>query len=397
MSTHALSNSKAAQQVTPAARNSDLLQRKCDCGGAAGLSGKCEECVQTKLSISRPGDRFEREADRVAEQIMRAPEVADLQSGSGRSNLPTISRWVAGSGEQLNRQPMEEEEEERKKGGFNPADLLSMKEAAGSAPTPTPETVSQIGSMRGDGQQLNSGLRQFFEPRFGHDFSHVRIHTDARAAQTTKALNARAFTLGSDIAFAASEYKPETDAGRLLLAHELTHVVQQSDQVQALMRACDCSKAGAKKADSVTDAALRSVFPRLNSSQYCVTSGATSRYNCYAWTVGNISKWLEKQVDTVYGDNNGKVEISDFDSLYAAVGLKPVTGQTPSNAEVALYAKGSTPTHAARRRADAGCGNFESKLGKGERISHYPDQLAGGTLYGNINRYYVPLFTSKKP
>jgi hypothetical protein len=71
-------------------------------------------------------------------------------------------------------------------------------------------------------------VRAFFEPRFGHDFSGVRVHTDTRAAQTASAFNARAFTLGRDIVFGPREYAPETTAGQRLLAHELTHVVQQS-------------------------------------------------------------------------------------------------------------------------------------------------------------------------
>jgi hypothetical protein len=71
-------------------------------------------------------------------------------------------------------------------------------------------------------------VRTFFESRFGHDLSGVRIHTDTSAAQTAVSLNARAFTLGRDIVFGPREYAPETTAGQRLLAHELTHVVQQS-------------------------------------------------------------------------------------------------------------------------------------------------------------------------
>jgi len=84
-------------------------------------------------------------------------------------------------------------------------------------------------SMRSSGKPLGAELRGYFEPRFGHDFSQVRIHTDARAAETSRALNARAYTFGKDVVFANGEYRPETSPGRHLLAHELTHVVQQEN------------------------------------------------------------------------------------------------------------------------------------------------------------------------
>jgi hypothetical protein len=98
---------------------------------------------------------------------------------------------------------------------------------------------------------------------------------------------------------------------------------------------------------------------------------------------------LESEVDSLYGNKNGTLELSDFDDMYANQGLKPVTDATPANPEIVLYAKGTTPTHAARNTG-AACGGFESKLGSSVRIAHYPDQLEGGTVYGDINRYYVP-------
>jgi hypothetical protein len=100
-------------------------------------------------------------------------------------------------------------------------------------PSASPQVTAQMQAMRNGGEPLNAELRDFFEPRFGHDFSKVRIHRDARAAETSKALNARAYTLGSDVAFASGEYKPETSPGRQLLAHELTHVVQQENSSTA--------------------------------------------------------------------------------------------------------------------------------------------------------------------
>lgn len=80
----------------------------------------------------------------------------------------------------------------------------------------------------GGGSPLSDSVRQFFEPRFGHDFSDVRVHTGAGAAESARNINAHAFTHGTDVTFGAGQYKPETSAGKRLLAHELAHVVQQN-------------------------------------------------------------------------------------------------------------------------------------------------------------------------
>jgi hypothetical protein len=91
------------------------------------------------------------------------------------------------------------------------------------------ETVSPIvhEALRSPGQPLDPAARAFFEPRFGHDFSQVRVHTEARAAESARAVNALAYTVGRDIVFAGGQYRPQTEEGRYVLAHELAHVVQQ--------------------------------------------------------------------------------------------------------------------------------------------------------------------------
>lgn len=108
-------------------------------------------------------------------------------------------------------------------------ELLQAKEEAGRTPAVTPGVAADIASLRGRGQPLPTSERAFFEPRFGRDFGHVRVHTDARAARSARALNADAFTLGSDVAFASRKYAPGTTEGKRLLAHELSHVLQQQD------------------------------------------------------------------------------------------------------------------------------------------------------------------------
>ncbi|KAB8139866.1 DUF4157 domain-containing protein, partial [Chloroflexia bacterium SDU3-3] len=142
--------------------------------------------VQPSLRINAPGDRYEQEADAVAAQVMRAPA-----AGAPAAPAPTAV------------------------------------DSGGAGIATTPEVEQQIGQLRGGGSPLPTGDRAFFEERMGADFSQVRIHTGDQAASTARQINARAFTVGADIAFDHGEYTPGTSAGRELLAHELTHVTQQ--------------------------------------------------------------------------------------------------------------------------------------------------------------------------
>jgi len=185
--------------------------------------------IQPKLTIGEPNDKYEEEADRVANQVMRmavphssaddnaSAVSSDLHSygssqGEGKIQLKQIAP-------QIQRQEELEEEEE---------EMLQAKSAESTTPEVTPAINSDIQSLKGGGRPLSGGERCFFEPRFGADFSAVRVHSDMRAANVARSINARAFTLGRDVVFGAGEYSPETSLGRKLLAHELTHVVQQN-------------------------------------------------------------------------------------------------------------------------------------------------------------------------
>lgn len=104
---------------------------------------------------------------------------------------------------------------------------MQAKEASDQTPEVTPNLESNINSLRGSGQPLPESVRNYFEPRFGYDFSHVRVHTDSHAAASAKAVNAQAFTVGRDVVFGAGRYTLGNSEGQRLLAHELTHVLQQ--------------------------------------------------------------------------------------------------------------------------------------------------------------------------
>ncbi|MEN8177724.1 MAG: DUF6402 family protein [Pseudomonadota bacterium] len=173
--------------------------------------------IQAKLRINAPGDRFEQEADRVAEQVMRMSE--PRSSASINDALPVSSRIYRGPTIQRLCKSCAEDDE------------LLQKKSAGMGDTlaATPAISHRIRSLQGSGQSLPGTERNFFEPRFGVDFSSVRIHSDTQAGHLARSVNARAFTLGRNVVFAAGEYAPGTFPGRALLAHELTHVLQQQD------------------------------------------------------------------------------------------------------------------------------------------------------------------------
>jgi hypothetical protein len=105
---------------------------------------------------------------------------------------------------------------------------VQPERAGAGVPSAVPGTEAQLKAGQGGGQPVPVEARRLFEPRFGHDFGQVRLHTDSRAAGLAASLHASAFTLGNDVYFASGRYAPATAEGQRLLAHELTHVLQQN-------------------------------------------------------------------------------------------------------------------------------------------------------------------------
>jgi hypothetical protein len=151
------------------------------------LQASAPGAIQTKLAINQPGDAYEQEADGISEQVMAMP-VPHTVSGAP----PHIQRLAGQGVGQMDGVPASVEE-----------------------------------TLAGSGRPLEPVLRQDMEQRFGHDFSRVRVHSDAAAEQSARDVNANAYTRGHDIVFGAGRFAPATLEGRRLIAHELTHVVQQ--------------------------------------------------------------------------------------------------------------------------------------------------------------------------
>jgi uncharacterized protein DUF4157 len=171
------------------------LQRKCSCGGELASSEECEECsnnrrlaLRSRIKIAESEDKYEREADRTADQVMVTPPAhsavraaaASIQRRSAESNGPIAA---------------------------------------------LPTNVRQV--LAGSGSPLELSIRRQMEHRFNHDFARVRVHTGARAADSARTVNALAYTVRNNIVFGAGHYPPTTRKERWLLAHELAHVIQQ--------------------------------------------------------------------------------------------------------------------------------------------------------------------------
>lgn len=194
--------------------------------GRMGIWHAGSASMQPKLAIGQPNDHYEQEADHVAEQVMRMAEPGSIALHSIEPVAPlSIQRICTECEKELQRRPTEGEEKEE--------ETLQTKTASSEPPILSANIHKQITALQSGGQPLLQAERAFFEPRFGVDFSKVRIHANDGAAKTARAINARAFTLGQHIVFGAGRYGSSSAEGQRLLAHELTHVVQQGAVVPA--------------------------------------------------------------------------------------------------------------------------------------------------------------------
>ncbi|GAB4107755.1 hypothetical protein GCM10028791_02020 [Echinicola sediminis] len=211
--------------------------------------------VQAKLEMGQPGDQYEQEADAMADQVVNQPSSSvDLIQKQGSEEEEVQQKPLADSISRVQKQEMAEEEPVQAKcAECEKEESLQQKPAeeeeplqkqeeeeqvqskTGTSAMPPQETGSIEGPLsqsKGSGTMMDKTSKQEMENGFGADFSKVRIHTDARAHEMSDRIGAQAFTHGNDIYFNSGKYQPESLKGRHLLAHELTHTIQQKGAVQ---------------------------------------------------------------------------------------------------------------------------------------------------------------------
>src|SRR5665648_582117 len=231
--------------------------------------------VQSKLTVNKPGDKFEQEADKMADKVMRMPAPAppEKEEKVQRATLPEEKVQKATLPEEkiqkatlpeekiqkatLPEEKVQKKEEEKVQKATLPEEKIQKKEEEKIQKATLPEekvqkkeeeklqrkggdgtsavasdTQSAIKSKTSGGQPLSSEARSYMEPRFNADFSNVRIHNDPESARLSNQLSARAFTYQNHVFFSRDQYQPGTSEGKQLLAHELTHTIQQGHAIQ---------------------------------------------------------------------------------------------------------------------------------------------------------------------
>jgi hypothetical protein len=166
--------------------------------------------VQAKLTIGQPDDHYEREADRIASDVVT------------KINAPTVANA----------------ERSAITGNEAPQPSLIQRRSAIAIGNATPDLESSIQSARGSGNPLSETIRKPMEQAFGADFSGVKVHTDSQSDQLNQSIQAKAFTTGQDVFFRQGAYEPSSRGGQELIAHELTHVVQQNGGAMKEFNVC---------------------------------------------------------------------------------------------------------------------------------------------------------------
>ncbi|MDP9075941.1 MAG: DUF4157 domain-containing protein, partial [Bacteroidota bacterium] len=188
-----------------------LNTHKNEAGNTNSLSHS-KSFFQPKLTINQPNDVYEQEADTMADTVMRMTDPLAKADTFFKPVTNHIQRKC---------QACEEEDKH-----------VHRKEIGTAEPYGGNNLDNYVSSLSSGGEPMSAASRGFFEPRFGRDFSGIKIHTDTVAAKSAQSINALAYTTGNNIVFNSGQYAPESDTGKKLMAHELTHVIQQDNNIQ---------------------------------------------------------------------------------------------------------------------------------------------------------------------
>jgi uncharacterized protein DUF4157/putative RNase toxin 44 of polymorphic toxin system len=373
-------------RTPPSASPGQQLQRRV---GNAGITRLMRSgVVQARLTVNRPGDAFEREADRVADHVMRMPEppagggIEAAHGGPAVQRMcpeceddeiqrlpdvtlrrsPTIVSRMCPACARAHRHgrdepsiqcegadPEEGGEEEAESGETPP---IQAKHEGADPPDVPADVATYLRSSRGAGTPLPPLTRGYFEPRFGRDFGGVRVHQDHRAARAARAIQARAFTTGPDVYFAAGEYRPGTRTGDHLLGHELTHVVQQGRSAPyAVQRAC-----GPDEIAESTECASSEASPARPRFLF--------RVNCDEFAAGNeedLRRDAEAIVDgetveihgfaSIEGDPAFNARLSCARAVRARAVVQSVLTARGVSATIQLFNHGATPGDRTQQRS----------------------------------------------
>jgi len=287
--------------------------------------------VQAKLTIGEPGDKYEQEADRVASQVVKqinSPEAAQSTQGQSvqRQEEPVEELQAKPSISDLQRSPLplEVQREAMPAEEELQAKSILQRRAAIAGGEATNDLDTAINSARGSGQPLDAGLQRSMGQAMGADFSGVKVHTDAQSDQLNQSIQAKAFTTGQDVFFRQGAYDPGSRGGQELIAHELTHVVQQNggavqrspstpqqNQIQSIV-------GGAKVRSTIVQRVTLNIRP---------TTGANPG------TISGVSNWTNRPPSNLSIQGQHLTAYVTFKQTI----LSRVRDRTPTQAAAELY------------------------------------------------------------
>jgi hypothetical protein len=199
------------------------IQAKSSEGETREKEGQNKESVQTKLTVGAPGDKYEQEADSMAAKVMRMPDPTiqqPIQRQAGKGTAAVQMQPLVNSITPLVQRSSGKEEEVQRKS--------EVQRASDGSSVASGSVENRLAGSKGGGSALPKDVRSFMEPRFGADFSNIKVHTDSNAVQMNKELGAQAFAHGSDIYYGTGKSPGKNE----LTAHELTHTIQQGAAVR---------------------------------------------------------------------------------------------------------------------------------------------------------------------
>lgn len=280
------------------------------------LSGELvQPWIQRKLTLGQPGDKYEQEADRVASQVVHQINAPKSKENNLRQSI----------------QRQKDLQGEMQAKCFKAAIQRQQAITGGEA---SPDLESAINSARGGGQPLDTGLQQSMGQAMGADFSGVRVHTDAQSDQLNQSIQARAFTTGQDVFFRKGTYQPGNRGGQELIAHELTHVVQQSgidNHVRGKISQKSGNEVSVQKSvsDELIQRALWTNAPakfrtdngnsQIPNSEYKVGPGGYQRYapiNIHRNVLNQVYHEGPRSFVYIRGETEQSVKGAAFDALW---------------------------------------------------------------------------------
>jgi hypothetical protein len=322
-----------------------------------------QELVQTKLTVGAPGDKYEQEADSMAAKVMTMPDSAikpPIQRQTGEETEAVQMQPLVNSITPLVQRASGEEEEIQMKSG--------LQRASGGSSVASSSIESRLASSKGGGSALPKDVRSFMEPRFGADFSNIKVHTDSNAVQMNKELGAQAFAHGSDIYYGAGKSPGNNE----LTAHELTHTIQQGaagrrnkevrrqpqqEEEQETIQAKEIPISGPEKSTQVSLSNKESSFQASEAETETLAAKALSGYN--------TTHYLHKEQETTQEE---------------PIQAKQLTNTPPFNNKDTIQRQSATLTSVSHRiQGDfLGIGNPIDKI-KGA-IAGFAKQLPGYPL-----------------